>query len=128
MENGQRKFDSIDDYIGGFPPETQAILKELREAIREAAPEAEEKISYQMPTFFLKGNLVYFAAYENHIGLYPAPSGIEAFGNELNAYKSGKGSIRFPIDEPLPLELIKRIVRFRVEENINKFMKKKNRK
>ncbi len=128
MENGQRKFDSIDDYIERFPPEIQAILKELREAIREAAPEAEEKISYQMPTFFLKGNLVYFAAYENHIGLYPAPSGIEAFGNELNAYKSGKGSIRFPIDEPLPLELIKRIVRFRVEENMNKFMKKKNRK
>ena len=89
----------------------------MRKVIREAAPEAEEKISYQMPTFFLHKNLVHFAAFKNHIGFYPAPRGIEAFKEELAKYKGAKGSVQFPISEPLPYELITRIVKFRVEEN-----------
>jgi uncharacterized protein YdhG (YjbR/CyaY superfamily) len=108
---------SIDDYIKQFPTEVQVILQSLRHTIRDAAPEATEKMSYQMPTFYLNGNLVHFAAYEKHIGFYPAPSGIEAFKDELSKFKGAKGSVQFPIDVPLPLELIKKIVRFRVEEN-----------
>ncbi|MBI4734231.1 MAG: DUF1801 domain-containing protein [Rubrobacteridae bacterium] len=122
MENKKESKESIadiDDYIARFPVETQKILKELRRIIKEAAPEAEEKISYQMPTFALKGNLVHFAAYKNHIGFYPTPSGILAFESELTQYKRAKGSVQFPIDKPLPYELISRIVKFRVNENIN---------
>lgn len=111
---------NIDDYIESFPPHIREILTELRFTIRKAAPDAEEKISYQMPTFFLKGNLVHFAAYTNHIGFYPAPSAIELFKNELSAYKNAKGSVQFPIDKALPLDLITRIVTFRVNENIKK--------
>lgn len=111
---------TIDAYIAEFPEATQAILQEIRAAIQAAAPAAEEAISYQMPTFKLKGNLVHFAAYKNHIGFYPVPTGIEAFKKELSIYKGGKGSVQFPIDQPMPLELIKKIVDFRVAENLAK--------
>jgi uncharacterized protein YdhG (YjbR/CyaY superfamily) len=112
--------ESIDEYILKFTPEVQEILTTLRKVIKDSAPEAEEKISYQMPTFVLYGNLVHFAAFKNHIGFYPAPSGIEAFNDELSEYKGGKGSIQFPIDKPLPYELISKIVKHRVAENIKK--------
>ncbi|HCP15256.1 MAG TPA: hypothetical protein DIT32_05750 [Peptococcaceae bacterium] len=118
MREDNPTVESIDDYISQFSPEIQEILQTLRNVIREAAPGSEEKISYQMPTFYLYGNLVHFAAYENHIGFYPAPSGIETFKHELSGYKSAKGSVQFPIAKPLPYELIRRIVRFRVSENI----------
>ena len=120
MENGQTGIDSIDAYIATFPQEIQALLETVRATIRAAAPEAEEKISYQMPAFALKGNLVYFAALKQHIGLYPTSSGIAAFQEELAAYTSSKGAVRFPFDQPLPLDLISRIVRFRVAENLAK--------
>jgi uncharacterized protein YdhG (YjbR/CyaY superfamily) len=116
MERSGNAFDSVDEYIRGFPTDVQRILNRLREAIRKAAPDAEEKISYRMPTFVLHGNLVHFAAYRNHIGFYPTSSGIEAFKQELSAYKWSKGSVQFPIDKPLPYELVRRIVRFRVAE------------
>ncbi len=111
-------FKSIDGYIEQFPAEIQMILQKIRSVIKEAAPEATEKISYQMPTFFLKGNLVHFAAFKTHIGFYPVPSGIDKFKDELSQYKGGKGSVQFPLDKPMPLDLIKRIVLFRVEENL----------
>ena len=111
---------NIDEYISNFPKEVQEILQILRATVREAAPEAEEAISYQMPTYRLKGNLVHFAAYKNHIGFYPTPSGIENFKRELSAYEGAKGSVKFPIDQPLPLDLISKIVRFRVKENLEK--------
>lgn len=111
---------SIDQYIQEFPKEIQALLTEMRSAIHLAAPQAIEKISYQMPTFYLNGNLVHFAAFKNHIGFYPTPSGITAFADELKGYTHAKGSVQFPIDKPLPLELIKKIVEFRVMENSKK--------
>jgi uncharacterized protein YdhG (YjbR/CyaY superfamily) len=114
------KFTTIDEYIATFPKETQKILKDIRATIQAAAPDAEEKISYQMPTFFLKGNLIHFAAYNNHIGIYPTPNGIESFKKELSKYKGAKGSVRLPIDQPMPLKLIARIVKFRVAENLKK--------
>jgi uncharacterized protein YdhG (YjbR/CyaY superfamily) len=120
MVSDKSAFNAIDEYIAAFPPEVQATLQELRATIRAAAPEASEKISYQMPTFFLQGNLVHFAAYKHHIGFYPTPSGIEAFAQELAAYPLSKGAVRFPIDQPLPLELIRRIVAFRVAENLER--------
>ena len=120
MEENKITFKSIDEYILQFPPEVQEILKTLRKVIKESAPDAEEKISYQMPTFALHGNLVHFAAYKNHIGFYPAPSGIDAFKHELSEYKSSKGAVQFPLEKPLPYELISEIVKFRVAENIKK--------
>jgi uncharacterized protein YdhG (YjbR/CyaY superfamily) len=120
MESNKTGFTSINKYIAAFPKETQKILKEIRATIKAAAPDAEEKISYQMPTFFLKGNLVHFAAYKKHIGFYPTPSGIQAFKNELSPYKGAKGSVQFPIDKPMPLELISKIVKLRVAENLKK--------
>ena len=128
MKASEPGFNSIDEYIATFPPDIQAILQALRATIRAAAPEAEEKISYQLPTYFLKGNLVHFAAFKSHIGFYPAPSGIEAFQQELAVYKSSKGAVQFPIDEPLPLELVDRIVQFRVRENLEKAAQKKGKK
>lgn len=107
----------IDEYIKKFPEDIQEKLEKLRQVIGESAPDAVEKISYGMPTFYLNGNLVHFAAYSGHIGFYPAPSGIEAFKDELSLYKTSKGAIQFPINEELPLELIKKIVQFRVGEN-----------
>ena len=118
MDNKKIGFTSIDEYIATFPDEVQKILQELRAAIRASAPDAEEKISYQMPTFFLKGNLVHFAAYKNHVGFYPTPSGIEKFQQELSKYEGAKGSVKFPIDQPLPLTLVQKIVEFRVLENL----------
>ena len=118
MDSNKAGFSSIDAYIASFPEETQALLEAMRATIRAAAPEAEEKISYQMPTFFLQGNLVHFAAFKQHIGFYPAPRGIEEFKEELSTYKGAKGSVQFPFDQPLPLDLVARIVRFRVAENM----------
>jgi len=118
MKSNQGGFNSIDEYIATFPEEIQEKLAELRATIRASAPDAEEKISYQMPTFALKGNLVHFAAHKKHIGFYPSPSGIQAFKHELSIYEGAKGSVRFPIDKPLPLELISKIVKFRVTENL----------
>jgi len=112
--------NETDKYIAAFPDEIQRRLNLIRETIRQAAPEATEKISYMMPTFFLNGNLVHFAGYKNHIGLYPAPSGMEHYKEELAVYKHGKGSVQFPHDQPLPLDLISAIVKFRVMENIAK--------
>lgn len=111
---------SIDEYIAGFPKDIQTILEQVRTTIKKAAPDAEETISYAIPTFRLNGNLVHFAAFKNHIGFYPAPTGSEAFKEELSVYKSGKGSVQFPLDQPMPLDLITRIVQFRVAENTAK--------
>lgn len=116
MERNKKSIVTIDEYILQFPPVIQHKLNLLREVIKESAPDAAEKISYQMPTFVLQGNLVHFAAFKNHIGFYPTPSGIDAFKHELMVYKTAKGSVQFPIEEPLPCELISRIVKFRVAE------------
>ena len=118
MQGNKTTINTIDDYILQFSQEIQDILIMLRKVIKESAPDAEEKISYQMPTFVLHGNLVHFAAYKNHIGFYPSPSGIVAFKNELSKYKGAKGSVQFPIEQPLPYDLISKIVKFRVAENI----------
>ena len=107
----------IDRYIAGFPPDVRGKLTRLRAAIRRAAPQAKEAIKYQMPTFTQHGNLVHFAAYKNHIGFYPAPRAIEQFRDELARYQGSKGAIRFPLDRPLPLGLIGRIVKFRVQQD-----------
>ncbi|MEK4461013.1 DUF1801 domain-containing protein [Paenibacillus sp. FSL P2-0121] len=120
MDESKITYESIDAYISGFSLEVQEILNTLRKVIKEAAPEAEEKISYQMPTFALHGNLVHFAAYPKHIGFYPTPSGINAFKDELSGYKGAKGSVQFPIHKPMPYELISKIVTFRVAENLKK--------
>jgi uncharacterized protein YdhG (YjbR/CyaY superfamily) len=111
---------NIDEYITEFPAEVQKILQQVRTTIKEAAPAAEETISYAIPTFKVNGNLVHFAAFKNHIGFYPTPSGSEAFKKELSVYKSGKGSVQFPLDKPMPFDLITKIVKFRVEENMGK--------
>jgi uncharacterized protein YdhG (YjbR/CyaY superfamily) len=111
---------NIDEYIAGFPKDIQERLKKVRATIREAAPAAEEAIKYRMPTFVLNGNLVHFAAFKNHIGFYPAPQGIEEFKEELSAYKGAKGSVQFPYDRPIPLDLISRIVKFRAAQNLEK--------
>ena len=111
---------SIDEYIASFMPEVQVLLQQIRETIQKAAPEAQEAIKYGMPTFVYKGNLVYFAAFKNHIGLYALPTGNQAFAEELAGYKTGKGSIQFPLHTPMPLDLISRIVKFRVVENDQK--------
>ena len=108
--------DTIDDYVAHFPKGVQQRLKQLRATIRKAAPDAREKISYAIPTFTLGRNLVHFAAYERHIGFYPGAAGIAAFQQELSVYKSAKGSVQFPLNEPLPLALVTRIVKFRVEQ------------
>ena len=112
--------ETIDEYIAGFPPDIQEILERVRTTIREAAPDAEEAIKYQLPTFRLGGNLVHFGAFKQHIGFYPTPSGIEAFEDELSSYGTAKGSVKFPLDEPMPYQLIRRIVEFRVNETREK--------
>jgi uncharacterized protein YdhG (YjbR/CyaY superfamily) len=127
MQSQKAGYRSIDEYIANFPPDRQAKLEAVRAAIHAAAPEAEERISYQMPTFYLKGNLVHFAALKNHIGFYPTPSGIEAFADESSKYKSTKGAMQFPIDQPLPMELISRIVKFRVTENLERAAAKEHK-
>ncbi len=125
MSLSKGQYETIDDYISTFSPNVRNILEEIRRAIRDAAPTAEEAISYGMPTFKLHGNLVHFAAYKNHIGFYPSgPSAIEAFKDQLSEYDQSKGTIRFPLDQPIPLELVKQIVRFRVKQNESKKLKK----
>ncbi|WP_342770087.1 GNAT family N-acetyltransferase [Oceanobacillus chungangensis] len=116
----KQTFETTDEYIRQFPPEVQEKLNTLRGIIKELVPEAQEKISYQMPTFALYGNIIHFAAYKNHIGLYPGASGIAAFQKELVGYKTSKGTVQIPIGDPLPAELIRKIVKFKVEENIKK--------
>jgi uncharacterized protein YdhG (YjbR/CyaY superfamily) len=120
--------NTIDEYIAGFPPDIQEILEKIRLTIREVAPGAEEAIKYQMPTFILKGNLVHFAAFKNHIGFYPTPTGTEKFQKELSVYKGAKGSVRFPLDQPIPFDLIRKIARFRVKENLARAAAKEKKK
>jgi uncharacterized protein YdhG (YjbR/CyaY superfamily) len=108
---------TIDDCIASFPPDVQALMRKLRATIRKAAPGAEEKISYQIPTYYLNGNLVHFGGFKKHIGFYPGASGVAKFKKELSDFKGAKGSVRFPFDEPMPLTLISKIVKFRVKEN-----------
>jgi uncharacterized protein YdhG (YjbR/CyaY superfamily) len=120
MKTKTAKVNDIDKYIAGFPKDTQKFLEQLRATIKKAAPGAEEVVSYQMPAYKYHGMLVYFAGYENHIGFYPTPSGIEAFKKELSVFKGAKGSVQFPLDKPLPLELISKIVAFRMKENSEK--------
>ena len=119
-----KNFQNIDDYIASFPEDVQKVLKQIRAAIQKAAPQAEEAISYQMPTFKLNGNLVHFAAWKNHIGFYPTPSGTKEFQKEISKYVFAKGSIQFPLDQPMPLTLITKMVKFRVKENEGKRKKK----
>ena len=123
MKNETVPAASIDAYIMQFPADIQATLRQLRETIHTAAPDATEKISYGIPTFYLHGNLVHFAAYRSHIGFYPASSGITAFAQELSAYKTSRGTVQFPLGQPLPLELIQKIVAFRVTENLTEAKK-----
>lgn len=128
MEKTGMNFNTIDEYIVQFPPNVQEILQTIRNVIKESAPDAKEKISYQMPTFDFHGNLVHFAAFKNHIGFYPAPSGISAFKEKLSGYKGAKGSVQFPLDKQMPYELMGEIVKFRVEENIRRAEEKKTKK
>jgi uncharacterized protein YdhG (YjbR/CyaY superfamily) len=128
MKTNQTKPQNIDEYIADFPNDVQEVLKKVRMTIRKAAPDAEETINYQIPTFTLKGNLVHFAAYKNHIGFYPAPTGIAKFKNELLVYEGAKGSVKFPLDKPMPFGLISKIVKFRVKENLERAKAKEKKK
>jgi uncharacterized protein YdhG (YjbR/CyaY superfamily) len=128
MSAEQKAPKDIDEYIAGFPPDVQQILEEIRSTIRKAAPDAQETISYQMPTFALKGNLVHFAAFKKHIGFYPTSTGIARFKDELSDYKGGKGSVQFPLDKPIPFDLISEIVEFRVRENLERAEAKQRKK
>lgn len=120
MKGPKKRYKTIDEYIDDFPKDIQGILKALRQAIRESAPKAEETISYQMPAFRLNGILVYFAAFRDHISFFPTSSGVAAFKKELSQYEISKGTIRFPLDKPIPLDLVKEIVKYRVKENMSK--------
>jgi uncharacterized protein YdhG (YjbR/CyaY superfamily) len=130
MANSMKRIPAknIDEYISAFPGDVQKRLQEIRTTIQKAAPEAAETINYAIPTFTLNGNLVHFAGFKNHIGFYPAPSGIEAFKKELSVYEGAKGSVQFPLDRPLPLGLVARIVKFRVKENLEKAAAKNKKK
>jgi uncharacterized protein YdhG (YjbR/CyaY superfamily) len=119
---------NIDEYIADFPKDVQKLLQQLRSTIKKAAPKAEEKIAYGIPTFTLQGNLVHFGGYKTHIGFYPAPSGLEAFKKELGPYLTGKGTAQFPLDKPLPLDLITEIVKFRAMKNLEKPVAKTEKK
>lgn len=116
---------TIDEYIANFPQDVQQILHQIRATIHQVAPHIQEKISYQIPTFTLHGNLIYFAAFKNHISIYPAPRGAEVFKNRLAAYKGGKGTIQLPLNQPIPFDLIREIVQFRIEENLARTETKK---
>jgi uncharacterized protein YdhG (YjbR/CyaY superfamily) len=118
---------SIDDYIVKYPAAIQSMLQQMRNTIKKAAPGATEKISYGMPTYYLNGNLVHFAAYKNHIGFYPAPSGLQAFQHDIENYKHSKGAVQFPLDKPLPLKLVTKIVKYRVKANEAKVIRGKNK-
>jgi uncharacterized protein YdhG (YjbR/CyaY superfamily) len=125
MKNEKIKHGNVDDYISDFPEAIQSVLEEIRDTIRKAAPDALEMISYGIPAFKFKGKpLVYFAAFKNHIGFYPTPTGVEEFEKELSVYKQGKGSVQFPLDKPMPLKLIGKIVKFRMGKIGNEFGKK----
>jgi uncharacterized protein YdhG (YjbR/CyaY superfamily) len=115
-----RAFRTVDEYIATYPKHVQVFLQELRQVIHDSAPGAEEAISYQMPAFKLHGVLVWFAAFKNHIGFYPTSSAIEAFRNQLSGYEISKGTIRFPLDKPIPFELVREIVKFRVRNNLSR--------
>lgn len=128
MQSDQPPIQNIDEYIAGFPTAIQAILQKIRATIHETAPAAQEVISYQMPTFRQEGNLVHFAAFKNHIGFYPTPSGIEQFDERVAVYKAGKGSLNFPLDKPIPYDLISEIVKFRLQENLAKAAAKSKKK
>jgi uncharacterized protein YdhG (YjbR/CyaY superfamily) len=128
MENKKAGYVSIDEYIANFPKDVQLVLEKLRATIRKAAPDAEETINYQIPTFTLKGNLVHFAAFKTHIGFYPTPTGMEKFKSELSAYEGAKGSVKFPLNKPIPYGLIGRIVKFRVKENLERAAAKGKKK
>ncbi len=128
MITSTNKPETIDEYISLYPLEVQELLQKVRMVIKKAAPEAIEAIKYQLPTFVLNGNLVHFGAFKNHIGFYPAPSGISVFKQELSVYEGGKGSIQFPIDKEVPFDLIGRIVQFRVRENLEKVKSKSKKK
>jgi uncharacterized protein YdhG (YjbR/CyaY superfamily) len=128
MKANQTAPQNIDEYIATFPDDIQKILQKIRITIKKAAPDAEEAIKYQIPTFTLKGNLVHFAAFKNHIGFYPAPTAIEEFKDELSVYEGAKGSVRFPLDKPIPFDLLSRIVRFRVKKNLEKAEAKAGKK
>jgi len=128
MKPDQAVPKTIDEYIAGFPNDVQDILQKIRMTIRRAAPESEETISYKMPAFTLNGNLVYFAGFEKHIGFYPIPTGIDKFKKELSVYKQGKGSVQFPLDKPIPYNLISKIVKFRVKENLDRVKSKQKKK
>jgi uncharacterized protein YdhG (YjbR/CyaY superfamily) len=119
---------TVDAYIAGFPEDVQELLERVRRTIGKAAPGAQEKISYAIPTFTLSGNLVHFAAFERHVGFYPGASGVESFKKELSAYKNAKGSVQFPLDRPIPYGLIAKIVKFRVKENLSPRRKKLKRR
>jgi uncharacterized protein YdhG (YjbR/CyaY superfamily) len=118
MKPDQTAPQTIDEYIADFPPDVQEILQKIRLTIRKAAPQAEETIKYRMPTFTLHGNLVHFAAFKRHIGFYPTPTGTKEFQKELAVYQGGKGSVQFPLDQPMPFGLISKIVKFRVKETL----------
>ncbi len=120
MKSGQTAPKNIDEYIAGFPPEIQEKLQKIRATIHKAAPKAEEAISYMIPTFKLHGNLVHFAAFKNHLGFYPGAAGIEAFQEELAGYETSKGTVQFPMDQRIPFVLITKIVKFRVQQNLDK--------
>lgn len=120
MKTNQSRSPKIDEYIAGFPEEVQEILEKIRTTIRKAAPNAEETINYGIPTFTLKGNLVHFAGFKKHIGFYPTPTGIERFRKELSVYEGAKGSVQFPLDQPIPYGLISKIVKFRIKENLER--------
>ncbi len=122
MEMGKVK--TVDEYIASWPAETQIKLRAIRKTVKESAPQANEKISYGMPYFSLNGRLVYFAAFKNHIGFYPMASGIATFKKELSKYETSKGTIQFPLDKPLPLPLVCKIVKYRVKENLERKTKK----
>jgi uncharacterized protein YdhG (YjbR/CyaY superfamily) len=121
MESSKEKFKTIDEYINASPKNVQSILEKMRQTIKKAAPGAVETISYQIPTFKLNGKgLAYFAAFKNHIGFYPVPSGVTAFKKELAPYKQGKGSVQFPLDQPIPYDLVRKITVFRMKETRGK--------
>ena len=120
MDAGKSPPGTIDEYIAQFPEEIRKILQELREVIGQEAPDAEEAIRYRIPTFTLKGNLVHFAAFRDHISFFPTPSAIDAFGKELSSYETSRGTVRFPLGEPIPFDLVRKIVRFRVRENLER--------
>lgn len=128
MKTGKTSTKTIDEFIANAPREAQGILKRIRSTVRKAAPGAEETINYGIPTFTLNGNLVHFSGFKSHIGFYPTPSGIEKFKKELSPYETAKGSVKFPLDQPIPYGLIEKIVKFRVKENLEKAEARKKKK